>query len=300
MSMPPSLHARISKAFRRRGPAVRQLYVRARRAGRFFKDARRRAALAALPDSDIPLDADAGFAVVSPGRFDETPAVVADAREALARFDAAAPRPGKNRKRFLQNVLDPSTLTLDSAIVRFALRSDVLVAVSRYLGVVPFLSAIAVYHSDTTEAAPASSQLYHCDGDDVTQVKVFVYCTDVDAKSGPLTILDASTSSEVLKRTGYEFRDRLTDDQVRGAVNGVLEQAIVGSVGTTVFVDTSRCFHYGSRVAPDASPRLVTMVQFQTPYSFMLLGDASATLPFHRLLTPTLLPLQRLVLGGEE
>ena len=300
MSMPSSLHARISKAFRRRGPAVRQFYVHARRAGRFFKDAGRRAAFASLPGSDIHVGADDGFAVIPPGRFNETTAIVADARAALARFDATAPPAGKNRKRFLQNVLDASSLTLDSAIIRFALRSEVLAAVSRYLGVVPLLSAIAVYHSDTTEAAPASSQLYHCDGDDVTQVKVFVYCTDVDARSGPLTILDASTSRQVLQHTGYEFRDRLTDDQVRQAMSAVQEHAILGPVGTTVFVDTSRCFHYGSRVAPDASPRLVAMVQYQTPYSFMLSGDASASLPFRRLSNPALPPLQRLVLGGEE
>jgi hypothetical protein len=295
MSEPASLHARISKAFRRRGPRVRGIYVTARRATRFFKDAPRRAALAALPRTDVRIEPNAGFVVVPGGRFDETASIVTEARAALARFDATAPPPGKNRKRFLQNVLDPATLTLGSAIVRFALRDDVLAAVSRYLGVVPFLSTVAVFHSDTTDGDPTSSQLYHCDGDDVTQVKVFVYCTDVDAASGPLTVLDARTTRDVQLRTGYAFRDRLTDEQVRQAVSSVREHAILGPVGTTSFVDTSRCFHFGSRVAPDAPPRLVTMVQYQTPYSFMLPGNA--VLPFQRLSSPSLTPLQRLVLG---
>ena len=297
MSRPATFQARISKAFRRRGPGVRRIYVTARRATRFFKDAPRRSALAALPPTGMHIAADAGFVVVPPGRFDETAAIVADARAAMARFDANAPPPGKNRKRFLQNVLDPATLTLDSAVVRFALRPEILSAVSDYLGVVPFLGTISVYHSDTTEGDPTSSQLFHCDGDDVTQVKVFVYCSDVDAGSGPLTVLDARTTRAVQLRTGYEFRERLTDDQVRQAVSAATKHAILGPTGTTLFLDTSRCFHFGSRVTPGAPPRLVTMVQYQTPYSFMLPIAAEAVLPFRRLLAPSLTPLQRLVLG---
>lgn len=292
-----TFHAKVRKAFRRRGPGVRQIYVNARRASRYFKDAPRRSALSALPPTDFDIESAAGFVVVRPGRFDETEAIVADARAALTRFEATAPPPGKNRKTFLKNVLDPSTLTLDSAVIRFALRSDVLSAVSRYLGVVPFLSVISVFHSDTLQGDPTSSQLYHCDGDDVTQVKVFIYCTDVDVASGPLTVLDAQTTRAVQMKTRYEFRNRLTDDEVRQAVTTAKEHPILGPSGTTAFVDTSRCFHFGSRVAADAPPRLVTMVQYQTPYSFMLPADAQASLPFRRLVNATLTPVQRLALG---
>lgn len=292
-----SLRARLTREFRRRGPGVRQLYVTARRAGRFFKDAPRRSAMARLPETDICMRMDTGFLIVQPGRFDETPAIVTDARRARERFDSSAPPAGKNKKRFLQNVLDASSLTLDSAVIRFALRTDVLAMVSRYLGVVPLLSTITVFHSDTTEGAPTSSQLYHCDGDDVTQVKVFVYCSDVDADSGPLTVLDANTTRTVQERTGYQFRDRLSDDKVALTVGDARGHAILGPAGTTAFVDTSRCFHFGSRVAPNAPPRLVTMVQYQTPYSFMLAADGDGSMPFRRLITPSLTPLQRLVLG---
>jgi hypothetical protein len=294
---PDDLHARISKAFRVRGPRMRRVYSTARRATRFLRDAPRRAALRALPPGGFAIDRHRGFLLLPPGQFHETPAVMAEAHAALARFDASAPVRGKARKRFLVNVLDPSALTLESAVMRFTLRDDVLAAVSRYLGVVPFLSAISVFHSDTVDGDPTSSQLYHCDGDDVTQVKVFVYCTDVDAGSGPLTVLDAATTSRVQQRTAYEFRQRLSDRQVEAVAGPAAAHAIVGPAGTTAFVDTSRCFHFGSRVAPDAPARLVTMIQFQTPYSFMLPASAQRTLPFRRLVTPSLGLLQRLVLG---
>jgi hypothetical protein len=296
--MPSALQSRIAKAFRVRGPAVRRMYFNARRASRFLRDAPRRSVLATLPSTDLDIAGNAGFRVIAPGRFEETPGIVAESRAALARYDAATPPAGKNRKRFLQNVLDAGSLTLDSAIVRLALREDVLSAVSKYLGVVPLLTTISVFHSDTVAGDPTSSQLYHCDGDDVTQIKIFVYCTDVDLPSGPLTLLDAHTTREVQRRTGYWYRNRLTDEQVETAVGAPRQHAIVGPTGTAVFVDTSRCFHFGSRVSPGAPPRLAAMIQYQTPYSFMLpLGVDEAALPFRRLLASTMTPLQRLVLG---
>jgi hypothetical protein len=291
------LRTKIIKAFRVRGPGVRRIYFNVRRASRFLRDAPRRSVLAMLARTDIDVAAEAGFVLVPPGRFPETDGIVRDAREALARYDASAPPAGKNRKRFLQNVLESSSLALDSAIMRFALREDVLSAVSRYLGVVPLLTNISVFHSDTVAEDPTSSQLYHCDGDDVTQIKIFVYCTDVDMPSGPLTLLDAATTSEVQRRTGYWYRHRLTDEEVLTAVGTPREHVILGPAGTAVFVDTSRCFHFGSRVARGAPPRLAAMIQYQTPYSFMLPADVESALPFRRLLAPSMTPLQRLVLG---
>lgn len=291
------LRHRVNKAFRVRGDAVRQIYFTARKAGRFLRDVPRRAALRQLPETTLTIPHDAGFVVLPPGRFSETSGIVAEARLALARYNQDAPPEGKNRKRFLIGVLNPSTLTLDSPVVRLALREDVLAAVSRYLGVVPFLSTINVFHSDTVDGRLTSSQLHHCDGDDLTQVKVFVYCSDVEARSGPLTVVPAAGSATVRRSTRYEYRQRLTDAQVRDVLGTSGEHAILGPSGTTAFVDTSRCFHYGSRVAEDAPPRLVTMIQYQTPYSFMVPTSAQASLPFRRLIHPSLTPLQRLVLG---
>ncbi len=295
--MSTSLHAKISRAFRVRGESVRQVYFQARRAGNLLHDSARRAALRRLPAPSFSIPAADGYLVVAPGRFDETAGIVSDARAALKAFDAATPPGGKNRKRFLVNVRDAATLTLESPVMRFALRDDVLAAVCGYLGLVPFLSTITVFHSDTVPGDPTSSQLHHCDGDDVTQVKIFVYCSDVDPPSGPLTVLDAASSARVRKAVGYQFRQRLTDQQVADVLGPGADHAILGPSGTTAFLDTSRCFHYGSRVAPDAPARLVTMIQYQTPYSFMLPSSAQADLPVRPLLAPSLTRLQRLVLG---
>ena len=293
-----SLGDRVTKAIRVRGDAARNAYHAARRAGGLLRDRRRRVALRALTLPWFDIAKADGFLVLPPGSFGEVSEVVAEAHATLARFESEGRPAPDSWKRFLVNVLDPAEVTADSALMRFALRDDVIAAVSRYLGIVPRLSAISVLHSDTVESAPKSSQLHHCDGDDVTQVKVFVYCTDVDRRSGPLTVLSADRSAKVRKAAGYVYRDRLTDAHVEAVLGPGTEHPILGPAGTAAFVDTSRCFHFGSRVEPGAPPRLVTMIQYQTPYAFVRPEQADGRSWFDRLGRASHNPLQRLVLGA--
>src|ERR1700752_3658272 len=104
--MTPGLQARVAKAFRVRGSGTREVYFRARKVARFFRDAGRRQTLASLGTPRFHVPREAGFLPLAPGTFEETPAVIADARAALVHYDATQPAQGKNRKRFLLNVLD--------------------------------------------------------------------------------------------------------------------------------------------------------------------------------------------------
>ena len=295
---PASLGERVTKAIRVRGDAARHAYHAARRAGGLLRDRPRRAALRALVPTWFDIAKSDGFLVLPAGSFAELPEIVAEAHATLARFESEGRPAPDSWKRFLVNVLDPAEVTAGSAIMRLALREDVITAVSRYLGIVPRLSAVSVLHSDTVEAVLKSSQLHHCDGDDVTQVKVFVYCTDVDRRSGPLTVLSADRSAQVRKAAGYTYRDRLSDAQVAAVLGPGAEHPILGPAGTTAFVDTSRCFHFGSRVEPGAPPRLVTMIQYQTPYAFVRPEQADGLSWLDRLGGASFSQLQRLVLGA--
>jgi hypothetical protein len=71
----------------------------------------------------------------------------------------------------------------------------------------------------------------------------------------------------------------------------------VGPAGTVAVVDTSRCFHYGSRVAEDASPRLVTVLQYLSPFSFRVSRDRKRAAPYGHVAQATSSALERLVLG---
>jgi hypothetical protein len=287
----------LARAARLRTDAARHAYMRVRRLLTApWHRARSREAEAIHPRL-FSIDREAGFLIQPPNTIAHVNDVVIESQRSLDAFLSRPEGIATGRKSFLLNVLDRDALTLDSPFVRLALQPDVLAAVSRYLGVVPLLTTIQVFYSDVMTKAPQSSQLFHCDGDDVEQVKLFVLCSDVDASGGPLTLLTAADSERVRKSTGYQYRQRLKDKQVRRAGGGQ-GTPVVGPPGTTVLVDTSRCFHFGSRVAAEARPRLVAMIQYQTPYSFMLPVNANLVAPFRHLSGGALSRVQRMVLGA--
>ena len=285
------------KALRDGAAEDRRAYAAEQRRRYAARDERRRLLVPANPGAHAISPAE-GFRIVPPGLVAGVDEVVADAHLALATYDHDRPPAGKNRKRFLVNVLYGDRLTSDSALVRFALAPEVVAPISVYLGIVPVITSVGVFHSDAFDAVPTSSQLYHCDADDTTQIKVFVYCNDVTAASGPLTIVSAAATERVQAQVGYRYGARLSDDLVRESAPDVREHAVVGPQGTVAFVDTSRCFHYGSRVSPGAPARLAVIIQYSTPYSFMLPPSFTEALPLRHLARPSMSELQRLVLGA--
>lgn len=244
---------------------------------------------------------DKGFSVMDPARFTDIPEIVAAANEIVASKDKGQLPPGD--KAFLQEgFLALDELTLDSPFLRFALREDLISAIASYLGVVPVLQNVDVWKSDNTPSKLRASQRYHCDWDDMTQIKIFVYCGDVDLASGPLTLINASASDKLRDKVGYSYkpkRYRVADAEADVVVPKKQQHTITGGRGTVVLADTSRCFHYGSRVQEGGKPRIVAHYQFVTPTSFLFppAGYGERT-PCRALARSGLLTeVQRLVLG---
>lgn len=235
----------------------KQLTVR-RRAAEEFKP----------PPFEIPRDV--GFVFYEGSRFPDVPAVVSSARDVLARIDLDQLKAAAN-KRFMMKLLDPDLVTLDSPFMRLALRPNIIATVSRYLGMVPILQFVSVYFSGESGEGLSKSQLYHCDSDDLEQVKVWVLCEEVTPETGSLTLLPAAESDLVRKATGYRYDMALTDDQVSevlGSRNA--GRQFLGPPGTVGFIDTSRCLHFGSRFTDPTMTRLIVMLQYVTPLAFIL------------------------------
>jgi hypothetical protein len=301
-----SLSARLAREFRGRHDGVRTVYVAARKTRHLltWRD-RRKLSRAVHPDPTLTIADDAGFRMFPPTFFPEAAEVVDAASALLNDSEALHERRRQNRarkrKEFLLNLLDLATVDRHHSLVRLALRPDLLDAVVAYMGTVPVLRSMQVLYSGPVDRELMSSQLYHCDADDVRQVKIFVLCTDVTADSGPLTLLNAARSAAVRRHIRYPYDSRLTDAQVHAAIGSDPEPVeVVGPSGTVCLVDTSRCFHFGSRVVPGAAPRLVAMVQFVSPFSFVLAGNWRQGAILARLAAdPSLTPLQRSVLTGD-
>lgn len=260
---------------------------------------RRQLAAEATP-STFEISRDSGFTICPPGTFEETDELLAAARKLVEEVD---PENQQGKKSYLKmDMVDISKLTLDSPYMRFALRPDVLAAVSQYLGVVPILSDVDVWYSNFQNRAPSSSQLYHCDPEDIAQVKIFLYADEVTEKNGPLVLVNAKDSEHVRNELGYKFDPesrKLTDEAFHKALENRTEHPVVGPPGTCIFADTCRCFHYGSRVNEAAPPRILVHFKYLRPSAFVYPLNFRRKAPFRKMATAELSRMQRLVLGAE-
>jgi hypothetical protein len=285
------------KAARSGTVAERQAYAVRRREANAARDAERMRLAAELGErAGLTIGLEDGYLSVSPGTLDPQVAAVVEHAGALIDsigHDALLER-GTKGGFIARGFLPEESLQLGSPYLDFALDERVVGPVAAYLGVVPVLTDVDVWYSAHHPKAPKSSQLWHLDHADTTQIKVWIHVDEIDMLSGPLTVVGAADSSEIADANDYDFGDsyRLADD----AVPDDRCVAFEGPAGTVDFVDTSRCFHFGSRVSAEGRPRRIAVFQYLTPYSFKF-ADHRNQAGFRHLAKAGSTPLDRLVLG---
>jgi hypothetical protein len=166
---------------------------------------------------------------------------------------------GEDGKGYLASLL-PRELDADSAFARIALHPRVLEVASGYLGMHGLLRAIELWLTWPTEGAATETQLWHRDGDDVMNVKFYVFFTDVTPAAGPFCYAPR-TQPGGPNRTLPERdeKGRATDEQMRPIVPDDDWQLGTGPRGTVMFADTSG-FHKQQK--PTGDERLMLMVQY--------------------------------------
>jgi hypothetical protein len=244
-----------------------------------------------------------GFAVAPPGSIEAAGPVIEAANTLIDSIgiDSLVTQ-GQAKGGFIaQGFLPEDAFELDSPYMRFALSDEVVQPVTDYLGIVPILNSIDVWYSFHGGGEAKSSQLWHLDRADVKQVKVWIHASDIDAPSGPLTVLDAAASEDLADRVSYDFYSsyRISDEQVREAAGDSGLVSFSGPTGTVDFVDTSRCFHFGSRVQKGAPARRIFVAQYLTPYAFKLGPDHREKAQFRHLADDTTGQRERLLLGAD-
>ena len=286
------------KAARSGTVAEREAYVGRRREANADRDADRNHLAAELAErAGLTIRPDDGYLTVPPGTLD--PEVAAIVEHGAALIDSighdALFEQGSKGGFIARGFLPEEATQLGSPYLDFALDERVVGPVAAYLGVVPVLTDVDIWYSAHHPKAPKSSQLWHLDHADTTQVKVWVHLGEIDELSGPLTLVGAAESSQIADANDYDFGDsyRLADD----AVHTDRCVALAGPAGTVDFVDTSRCFHFGSRVSAEGLPRRIAVFQYLTPYSFKF-ADHRNQAGFRQLATAGSTPLERLVLGA--
>ena len=288
------------RAVRKTTVAARRAYTAARRAANAERDAERLAL--ARPDSGgLTIPPEDGFLRVPPGPLADVvePVLAAGNRLIEDLGHKTLVRSAPKGDFVARGFLPPEAFALDSPYFRLALDPRVLGAVTAYLGVVPILTEVDLWYSVFNRRAPKSSQLWHMDPEDTTQIKLWLHLSDIGPASGPFTCLRASDSAVLADAVGYDYGDgyRVPDERVTPLFGPDRLVAFEGPAGTADFVDTSRCFHFGSRIAEGATPRRALVIQYQTPYAFEF-ANYRKEAPFRALATASQSRLEILALGA--
>ena len=118
----------------------------------------------------------------------------------------------------------------------------------------------------TPTAPPRDSQNWHRDYHTEPTFYVITLIHKVTKDCGPLHYVSASVSERVTKALRYRTRHcsyRLTDDQFLSLVDPSEIKVLIGPPGTTLFIDSSACFHMGSR--NPVSPRYQMQYAYASP-----------------------------------
>jgi hypothetical protein len=200
---------------------------------------------------------------------DELPGAKAAAAECARIFDdlqagGSVHDLRNNSKKHLRVLVKGEDFAKYPAIGSFVTSPAVLEAATGYFGSAPILCSIGLLWSVTNDSV-ISSQKFHLDGEDVSQLKLFLNVWDLDNEHGPLTFYPASSTERILQNADRNVRLNagivgFEDSFVLPASDGRQPIRLVGPAGTGVFVDTSRCMHFGSR--KNSRERLMLMVQF--------------------------------------
>ncbi len=153
------------------------------------------------------------------------------------------------------------------ALLRPFLSPAMYLTAAEHLGLLPVLTSVRIVYSPNEDIGRLrSSQLFHVDPEGERQVKVFVAVNDVSQDNSPLTFIPEHQTLELLDTGEPVFVGRrLKDHKLAKRVPKSEWVSHIGPPGQTVFLDTSRCFHCGSRPAP--KPRLLLYAQYLDPYS---------------------------------
>lgn len=179
-------------------------------------------------------------------------------------------------KPYWQSLMEPGDLERCPSFLNFILSSPIIETVGRYMGTIPVLSKTMppgvrfvecnAAFEDEPDPPLRSSQFYHLDIHDSPLVYVLVLLRDVTMEHGPWCFLPASASDRARRALGYRRRSspyRITDEQMYAHVDKREMIPFAYPRGTTLFIDSSRCFHYGSR--DSIKPRFQMMYGFTTP-----------------------------------
>lgn len=225
------------------------------------------------PPAAAPVVMQDGWAIDTSLSNPHLPRLLQDAEQVIAERGMTIKGALQDR-RFIRDILQPQDLETYPSFLDFVTSPDVVATVTRYMRQIPVLSNTVPPGVRFVESSAdgqvddvyRTSQLYHLDFHDFRAVYVIVLLRDATPESGPFTFLGAESSARVTRELGYRRRHapyHLSDEQVHGVVDRSEAMPFVYPKGTILYLDSNRCFHFGSRDA--TRTRYQLMCAYVTP-----------------------------------
>jgi hypothetical protein len=191
----------------------------------------------------------------------------------LALFDAAAaeaqtlydrPRDkvdaAAGTKATFLTKLATGSYPIDHPFVRLALHPNALAVANGYLELRSTLRALDLWLTQPTEGPAIQTQLWHRDADDVMNVKMFVYFTDVKPEAGPLMYAPRTHPLGSRRRLPEQDEQGRSDDAQLAEVSPADEWVLCeGKRATVVFADTCG---YHKQLKPESGERLLLVSHY--------------------------------------
>ena len=151
------------------------------------------------------------------------------------------------------------------AFFDLALSDEMLQIAAEYMGEIPVLAKPRLWWTKPEAYGPGGPQLFHIGARArpvvVRQAKFLFAMSDVDQNSGPFTFLPLNISQEIVRAIDYEMGEEIPDEVIFSYAKPTDVRRFTGKAGTGIFVDTSRCFHFGRR--QQSKERLILMIQYK-------------------------------------
>jgi hypothetical protein len=144
------------------------------------------------------------------------------------------------------NLINSNDISVNNPIIKLAFSKEILDAAIDYFGGKLSLDSIQLLYSFTTNNELRESQYWHKDFGDSKSFHAITYLNDVNKiEDGPFVFINKIDTKKIKKSI---FIRRIND---RDLINELGDENKIkyfyGGAGSTVFVDPSVCYHYGSR-----------------------------------------------------
>jgi hypothetical protein len=156
--------------------------------------------------------------------------------------------------------LATGSYSLEHPFARLALHPNALAVANGYLELRSTLRALDLWLTQPTEGPAIQTQLWHRDADDVMNVKMFVYFTDVKPSAGPLTYAPRTHPLGSRRQLPEHDEQGRSDDAQLAQVVPENEWVLCeGPRATVVFADTCG---YHKQLKPESGERLLAVSHY--------------------------------------